>query len=140
MRERGEGLSQATGLTSQFLLPTTLNVDANFIKINFFYDVSSSFSFYLQRVRVKKITAKHFCPLAAPVPWHPFFPVGSAPDFHLPILPAHFSIFPHHRHSGFYGCRGFYGSAIGSFPSDQRGLVGDLRTASNLNTCTVDRE
>lgn len=149
----GASAGVGEGSASQFLLPTTLNVDANFIKINFFYDVSSSFSFYLRRVR-KKITAKHFCPLAVPPVPLPRFPLHFPSLCHVlpvgfwpvllpvstyPFLPAHFSIFPHHRHSGFYGRRGFYGSAIGSFPSDGRterpkGSGGSLPTASNLNT------
>lgn len=41
--ERGGG-----GWEWKSFCPSTLNVDANFIKINFFYDVSSSFSFYLR--------------------------------------------------------------------------------------------
>lgn len=109
----GASAGGGEGSASQFLLPTTLNVDANFIKINFFYDVSSSFSFYLRRVR-KKITAKHFCPLAAPpVPLPSYrsalhfpslchvLPVGFRPfcsrfpltHFYLPTLPfSHISV------------------------------------------------
>lgn len=76
----GASAEGGEGSASQFLLPTTLNVDANFIKINFFYDVSSSFSFYLRRVR-KKITAKHFCPLAVPPVPLPRFPLHFPSSF-----------------------------------------------------------
>lgn len=143
------------GSASQFLLPTTLNVDANFIKINFFYDVSSSFSFYLRRVR-KKITAKHFCPLAAPpvpLPSYPsalhfpslchVLPVGFRPfrsrfpltHFYLPTLPfSHISVTV-----VFMVVGGFTAAPLAHFRRmdgrrDQRGLGGSLPTASNLNT------
>lgn len=86
----GASAGGGKGSASQFLLPTTLNVDANFIKINFFYDVSSSFSFYLRRVR-KKITAKHFCPLAVPPVPLPRFPLHFPSLCH--VLPVGFRPF-----------------------------------------------
>lgn len=86
----GASAGVGEGSASQFLLPTTLNVDANFIKINFFYDVSSSFSFYLRRVR-KKITAKHFCPLAVPPVPLPRFPLHFPSLCH--VLPVGFRPF-----------------------------------------------
>lgn len=87
---------------------------------------------------MKKITAKHFCPfavLSSPL----FTPVSrlSLTCSHLPIL----TIFPRHRHSGFYGRRGFLRHRHWHISCG----VGTASSISNLNTwnwnwnCDLDR-